>query len=81
MDWIFVKFAKTLFLGHFDPFLPKNGEIGFFPKNRASSLFRIYGSLTSCKKSEKSYDPILRKRWDGQTDGETDKSRSIGHSR
>ena len=28
MDWIFVKFAKTLFLGHFDPFLPKNGEIG-----------------------------------------------------
>ena len=34
MDWIFIKFAKTLFLGHFDPFLLKNREIRFFPENR-----------------------------------------------
>ena len=34
MDSIFVKSPKTLFLAHFDPLLSKNGEIGFFPKNR-----------------------------------------------
>ena len=33
----------------------------FFFENRALSLFLLYDSLTSCKKSERSYDPILRK--------------------
>ena len=61
MDQIFTKTAKTLFWAHFDHFLPQNGKIGFFPKNRASSLFFIYGPLTSCKKSEKTHEPILRK--------------------
>ena len=45
----------------FDPFYPKFGILGFFSKNRFPSLFSIYGPLTSCKKSEKSLEPILRK--------------------
>ena len=36
-------------------------QIKFFFKNPALSLFYLYSSLTSCKKSEKSLEPFLRK--------------------
>ena len=50
----------------FDPFLPQNGETRFFPKNPAPLRFVVYGSLTSCKKSKRSYDPIPKKIPNGQ---------------
>ena len=37
----------------FWPFLAIFGQMRFFLKNRAPSVFSIYGPLTSCKKSEK----------------------------
>ena len=40
------------------PFLPQNSRTRIFFQNRAPSLFCIYGPLTSCKKSEKSLEPI-----------------------
>ena len=39
-----------------------------FPKNRALSLFYVYGPLTSCKKIEKTNEPILRTLRHGLTD-------------
>ena len=76
-DSIFFKSQKISNLVHFDPFFPKNGETGFFPKNRAPSLLFVYWTLTSCKKSEKTNEPIPRKvcywRTDWLTDGRTDK--------
>ena len=75
-DSIFCKSPKTLFLGLFRPFFPYFGKMRIFPKNRALSLFYVYGPLTSCKKSEKSNERILRKmcyaRTHGRTDGRTD---------
>ena len=62
------KIPKTSFLARFGPFWPKNGQMDFFLKNRATSVFIIYGPLTSCKKSEKNNEPILRKASDRQTD-------------
>ena len=54
----------------FGPFLAKIGTTRIFLKNRAQSLFNPYWPLTSCKKSEKSYDSIPRKsRTDGRKDG------------
>ena len=46
---------------HFWAFLALFGQIRIFVKNRAPSLFCTYGPLTSCKKSEKSNEAILRK--------------------
>ena len=57
-DTIFLKIEKKLFL---TPFGPKNGGWGFFPTNLAPSLFSIYDPLTSCKKIEKTNEPIPRK--------------------
>ena len=37
------------------------GQIRFFFKNRAQSLFRIHRDLTSCQKSEKINEPIFWK--------------------
>ena len=71
-DSIFQKSRKTLILGHFGPFLPKFGQMRFFLKNRALSVFITYCPLTSCKKSEKTNEPILRKSWDRLTDWLTD---------
>ena len=48
------------------------GWTKFFFENRASSLFYIYQSLTSCKKSRKSNDGKYENFWDGQTDRRTD---------
>ena len=58
---IFFKSPKTSYLGQFDPFFPKNGETGFFMENRGPSLLTIYHPLTSCKKLEKTNEPIPRK--------------------
>ena len=55
-DSISRKSWKTLILGPFGPFLPKFGQMRFFSKNRALSLFIIYESLTSYQKSEKTYE-------------------------
>ena len=66
------KIPKTSFLGHFWPFLAIFGQIRISPKNRAPSVFCTYGPLTSCKKSEKTNEPILRKVRHGQTDRRTD---------
>jgi len=81
-DSILRKIPKTSFLGHFWPFLAIFGQMHFFLKNRAPSVFIIYGPLTSCKKSEKTNEPILRKvrcwQTDRQTDWLTDGSNFIG---
>ena len=50
---ILIKIQKTSFLSNFCPILPHYAKIRFFPKIRASSVFIIYGPLTSCKNSEK----------------------------
>ena len=60
-------------------FGPDLGPLGtnpgcqFFFKNLASSVTRYHGQLSSCKISEKTNDPILRKFTGGQMDGRTDR--------
>ena len=75
-DINFLKSPKTMFLGHFSPFLVIFAQWGFFPKNRALSHTTIYKPLTPCCISEKTNEPIPRKlmdRWkDGRMDGWTD---------
>ena len=41
----------------------------FFFKNLASSVTRYHGQVSTCKISEKAYDPILRIFSDVRTDG------------
>ena len=57
---------------HFEPDLGPLSQIRaakyFFLKNLASSVTRYYGQLSSCKTSEKTNDPILKKLSDGRTD-------------
>ena len=48
-------------------------ETHFFYKNRASSLFYTYQSLTSGKKSEKSNSGKYENFWDRRTDRQTDR--------
>ena len=60
-DSILRKSPKTLFWGLFRPFFPIFEKIRIFPKNPALSLFYFYGPLTSCKISEKTNEPIMRK--------------------
>ena len=51
------KIQDTLLLG---PFCPNFEQIWIFHTNQALSLFSIhYSPLTSCKKSEKTTEPIL----------------------
>ncbi len=59
-DTIFFKNSKTLILG---TFCPKKGQRDFFFKNRALSPIYVYWPLTSCKKSEKTNERILRTRY------------------
>ena len=47
-DMIFLKSPKTMFLGHFWPFLVIFAWWGFFPKNLALSHTTIYEPLTPC---------------------------------
>ena len=69
--WIFCKSPKTLFFPIFGPFLPIFGKMRIFLKNRAPSLFYIYGPLTSCKKLKKTNEPILRTLRHRMTDRQT----------
>ena len=56
---------KPRFEPQFGPFWPKFGsQFFFFFKNLASSVTSYYGQLTTCTVSEKTNDPILRKRSD-----------------
>ena len=48
-------------------------------KNRVPSLFRIYSPLTSCKKSEKTNVPILRKTFHGRTNERINTAETIRH--
>ena len=45
----------------------------FFFKNLVPSVTRYNGQISSCKISEKTNDPILRKLSYGWTDGQTDR--------
>ena len=49
---IFWIFQKTLFWGHFEPFLPKFGEIRILLEKRTLSVFKCSNYLTSWKKLE-----------------------------
>jgi len=68
-------FEKCQFLGQKWPFDPVSRTTRIFKKNRASSLLFIYDPETSCKKSGKTNERILRKtcyeRTDGRTNGRT----------
>ena len=63
---------------HFGPDLGPNSGCHFFlfilflKKNLASSVTIYDGQLPSCKMSEKTNDPVLRKFSDGRTDGQTE---------
>ena len=81
-DMIFLKSPKTLFWGHFWPFLP-NGD--FFQKVRLSQT--IYGPLTPSKFHKKlmsqsrenlQTDGRTDERTDGQNDRQTDRPYFIG---
>ena len=76
------KVQKTSFLGHFRPDLPKFSRTRFFSENPALSLFLTHHPLTSCKKSEKTDEPILHilryRRTDGRTDARTHGPEFIG---
>ena len=72
------KWRKTSFWEkpHFGPDLgplgPNSGRLDFFLKNLGSSVPRYHSQLSSCTKSEKTNDRILRKLSDGRTYGRTD---------
>ena len=62
---------------HFRPDLgPLGPNSDFFLKNLASSVTRHHGQLSSCIKTEKINDPILKefsdRRTDRRTEGQTD---------
>ena len=67
----FEKLTKSPNLGHFRPFLPFFGQTRIFLKNQALSLFSYYGSLTSCKKLEKTNESIQRKLHYRRTHGQS----------
>ena len=54
------KNESVWFWANLESFLPKSPNQEFFSKIRLS-LFYLYSPLTSCKKSEKSLEPFLRK--------------------
>ena len=61
-------FEKSLKNPIFGQIWAKICRMRFFFENRAPLFFRVYGYLPSCKKSEKTNDPILRKAVDRRTD-------------
>ena len=71
-NMIFLKCPKTMFRGIFDHFWSFLPDGDFFPKYPALSHITRYEPLTSCQVSEKTNEPILRKRTDRQKDGWTD---------
>ena len=66
------KGEKPIFHTYFANF----GQIRFFLKNRAQSLFRIHRDLTSCQKSEKINEPIFWK-FPAHTDARTDARKGV----
>ena len=67
-DLIFLKSPKTMFLGHFWPFLP---DRDFFQKLQLSHT-SIYGPLTLCYVSEKLMSQSQENLWaDGKRDRQT----------
>ena len=66
-DTISKKLQKNLFLGQKSAIMAKNRKIRFFPENRPQSLFKLNGCASSCKKSENSNEPFLRKAPDKRT--------------
>ena len=64
--------GEKLYFGLYLGPLSRNSGYQFFFKNRASSVTRYHGQLSSCKISEKTNDPILRELSDGRTDRQTD---------
>ena len=75
---MFLKGHKTMFLGHFRPFLLIFAPWGFFPKNPALLHTAIYGLLSPCLVSEKNNEPTLRKLSERRKDGRTDRPYSVG---
>ena len=55
------KISECLILGYFGDLFANISKSRIFFKNPALSLFYLYSPLTSCKKSEKSLEPLLRK--------------------
>ena len=55
------KISKCLILGQFGDLFANISKSRFFFKNPALWRFYLYSPLTSCKKSEKSLEPFLRK--------------------
>ena len=55
------KISKCLILGSFGDLFANISKPRSCLKNPALSLFYLYSPLTSCKKSEKSSEPFLRK--------------------
>ena len=83
-------FGKIGQKGHFwakffDHFWPKTAKTRFFRQNPKMSLPSHSEATTLCKKSENSYERILRsrsnERTDGHTDGRTYGSETIGPQR
>ena len=74
---------KTSFGPNFGTFGLNSSHQFFFHKNLASSFTRYHGQLSSCTRSEKTNDPILRKLsgrqmagWtNGLRDGQTDRQK------
>jgi hypothetical protein len=77
-DLISQKNWKTLILGHFDHYNCPAHFLRVFPKNPALSLFIPYGSLPSCKISEKNSWANSENLRHGHTDRHTDGSEFIG---
>ena len=67
-DKIFLKNQKTLIWNHFGLFLPKFGQKSISLEKRTLSVFKYSNYLPSCKKSEKTNDPFLRKTLNWRTD-------------
>ena len=71
-DMIFLKSPKTLFWGHFWPFLVIFAQLGFFPINLAVTHNYIWAPNTMLS-FRKTNEPILRKLTDRLKDGRKDK--------
>ena len=61
MTKFFKKSKKTYAGAILGPFLPKFGQKWLFLEKRALSVFKYSDYVPSCKESEKSNNPILRK--------------------
>ena len=82
MDKVLNKTWKTWFLANFWHFSQNFGKTRFFSENLAPSVSNCHEFLTSCKKSDNSYDSIPRKiRTYVRTYVRTDGSEFIGPSR